>query len=136
MKKLFSISSSMQAHGLAIIRIITGCMMIYHGWEIFNSTTMDGYLKWEMFDGPGGKTMVYLGKGVELLGGILMALGLFTRAGAVILLCTMGYIAFFVGHGKVWYEDQHPFLFVLLAGIYFLLGGGAWSLDQKLGGKD
>ncbi len=39
---------------------------------------------------------------------------------------------FFVGHGKIWYEDQHPFLFVLLAFVFFFIGGGKWSVDYLL----
>ena len=76
--------------------------------------------------------MVYIGKGAELVGGFLLALGLFTRIGALILLLTMTYIAFKVGNGKIWYEDQHPFLFVLLSLIYFTRGGGRWAIDELL----
>ena len=61
-----------------------------------------------------------------------MALGLFTRASALIIIGTMAYISFFIGHGKVWYEDQHPFMFVLIALIYVVMGGGKWSLDRKI----
>jgi hypothetical protein len=44
----------------------------------------------------------------------------------------MSYIAFFVGHGKVWYEDQHPFLLVLLAMVFFFTGPGNISLDKMI----
>jgi putative oxidoreductase len=60
-----------------------------------------------------------------------LILGLFTRIAAMIMLFTMAYISFFIGHGKVWYEDQHPFMFVLIALIYVVVGGGKWSLDRK-----
>jgi putative oxidoreductase len=62
----------------------------------------------------------------------MLTLGLFTRLAAIILLGTMGYIAFFVGHGIIWYDDQHPFMFVLLAIVYLVMGGGKWSLDARL----
>lgn len=76
--------------------------------------------------------MVYIGKAAELVGGILLSLGLFTRIACVILIIVMSYIAFFVGHGKIWYEDQHPFLFVLLAFIFFFTGPGNFSLDKLI----
>lgn len=107
--------------------------MIYHGWEIFNPSLMNEYARWEMFkDLSYGNTLVYLGKGAEFAGGWLLALGLFTRLGALILLVTMGYISFFVGNGKVWAEDQHPFLFVVLAVVFLFMGGGRWSADYIL----
>ena len=116
-----------QQTGFAIIRIITGLLMVYHGWEIFDAAKMKEYSTWAAFNGssvPG-----YVGKGAELLGGLLLALGLFTRLGSLLIAGTMLYISFFLGNGKVWYEDQHPFLFVLLALIYFFMGPGKWSLD-------
>jgi putative oxidoreductase len=79
--------------------------------------------------------MVYAGKATELIAGIFLLLGLFTRVAAIILAFTLGYIAFFVGHGKVWYEDQHPFLFVLLFIVIFFTGAGRYSLDNILFGK-
>lgn len=107
--------------------------MIYHGWEVFSSQTMNEYLKWDMFkDTSSGKFMVYAGKSAELIGGILLFLGLFTRIAAIILALTLGYIAFFVGHGKIWYDDQYPFLFVLLDLVFLFLGGGRWSADYIL----
>lgn len=118
--------------GTAIIRIITGLLMVYHGFEIFDTKLMHDYAQWDMFkELPMGLVLVYLGKGAELLAGLLLALGLFTRLAAIIIAVTMLGITFFVGHGKFWYEDQHPFLFVLLALIFFLNGGGSWSLDTK-----
>ena len=130
MNRLLSPSPLAQPTGIAIIRIITGFFMIYHGWEIFDATKMNGYLDWDMFKTGSGKTLVYAGKAAELIGGVFLFLGLFTRMAAIILILTMAYIAFFVGHGKVWYEDQHPFLFVLLGLVFVFTGPGAWSLDR------
>lgn len=119
--------------GTAIVRIITGLFMVYHGFEIFDAKLMNDYAQWEMFkELPMGLVLVYLGKGAEFVAGILLALGLFTKLASIIIAVTMLSITFFVGHGKFWYEDQHPFLFVLLALIFFFNGAGAWSLDSRL----
>ena len=80
--------------------------------------------------------MVYLGKSSELIAGIFLTLGLLTRVGAIILLGTMLYITFFVGQGRFWYQDQHPFMFVLFAVLFFFTGPGAWSLDAVLFKKE
>ena len=117
---------------LAVVRIIVGLLMIYHGLEVFNSELMQGYMKWDVFQNKAATFMVYAGKCSELVAGLLLTFGLFTRVGAVILTGTMLYITFFVGHGKFWYEDQHPFMFVLFGILFSFLGPGAWSLDKLL----
>lgn len=132
MNKLFSPSPWQQDSGIAIIRMITGFFMIYHGWEIFDADKMSGYLEWDLFKNSSGKAMVYAGKAAELIGGFLLFIGLFTRIASLILILTMCYITFFVSHGKVWYEDQHPFLFVLLGLVFIFTGPGNWSIDQLL----
>ncbi len=103
--------------------------MIYHGKEIFQPELMNSYLEWDMFKGPNGKLMVYAGKTSEFVAGVLVFFGLLTRLGALIAIGTLSYITFFVGHGKFWYEDQHPFMFVLLGLVFFFNGPAAWSLD-------
>ncbi len=109
--------------------------MIYHGWEVFSTETMNGYLQWDQFKNSSGKFFVYAGKGSELIAGVFLVIGLFTRLAAIVLIATLGYIAFFVGHGKIWYDDQHPFLFVLLGFVILITGGGKYSLDNIFFGK-
>jgi uncharacterized membrane protein YphA (DoxX/SURF4 family) len=136
MIKLFSSSFPAQQSGLAVIRIIVGLLMVYHGWEVFDAGKIKGYTEWDFFKKLASPLfVVYLGKSAELLAGILLTIGLFTRAASLVLIATMLYIAFYVGGGKIWYEDQHPFLFVLLGLVYFFSGSGKWSVDELLQGK-
>ena len=133
MNRFFSPSPLWQQEGIAIVRIIVGFFMIYHGWEVFDAAKMKEYTTWNTFKDYGAPAfMVYLGKGAELVGGILLTLGLFTRLACLIIAGTMLYIVFFVGNGKFWMQDQHPFLFVLLAFVFFFTGPGKWSLDQLI----
>ena len=125
-------SKSYSNAGLSLVRIITGFFLIYHGWEIFSETKMNEYLGWDVFKNSAGKAIIYTGKVAELISGILLVIGLFTRLAAIIVFVTMAAIAFFVGHGKIWYEDQHPFLFVLLAMVFFFIGPGKFSADNLL----
>jgi putative oxidoreductase len=115
--------------GLAIVRIIVGLLLLYHGLEVFNPELMNGYADWDMFKGPAAKFIVYAGKSAELIAGIFLSLGLLTRACAIVIIGTFLYITFFVGHGRFWYEDQHPFLFALFGLLFLFSGPGAWSLD-------
>jgi putative oxidoreductase len=132
MKNFFSSSPFNPAQGIAIIRIIIGGMMIYHGQEVFNPELMKGYTEWETFKGPAATFLVYAGKSSEFIAGLLLFLGFLTRVGSLILIGTLSYITFFLGHGKFWYEDQHPFMFVLFGTLFLFTGPGAWSLDERI----
>lgn len=129
MNKFFQHEPIFMAEELAVLRIITGIFLIYHGKEIFEPGTMKGYLEWDMFKGPGGEVKVYFGKGSEFVAGILLLLGLFTRLGAVIVIGTFAFITFIVANGKFWYEDQHPFMFLMLGFLFLFAGPGRWSVD-------
>lgn len=125
-------SINCQNKGMAIVRIVLGLLLIYHGQEVFNSKLMHEYGNWEQFKGSGALLKVYVGKSAELVAGILLLLGLYTRLGSLITILTFLFITFFVGQGRFWYEDQHPFLFALFGLVFFIYGPGSWSLDERL----
>jgi len=136
MNNFFSASPIMPQQGLAIIRMVVGIFMVYHGFEIFDRETMMGYTTWAQFkEMPSPAFIVYTGKAAELIAGLLFTIGWFTRLASLVLILTMLYITFFVGHGKFWYDDQHPFLFVLLGFVFFFTGPGKWSVDGILFSK-
>ncbi|MFI5154719.1 MAG: DoxX family protein [Chitinophagales bacterium] len=131
MNKFFSPTPIWQSSGLAMIRILVGIFMFYHGLEVFDPAKMKEYATWaptKNFSFP--LFLAYMGKIAELIGGLLLGLGLYTRLGILILIIPMLYIAFLIGNGKIWYDDQYPFLFVLLAMVFFFNGPGAWSIDK------
>ena len=133
MSILFSPSPYAQASAIGIARMILGVFLIIHGIEIFDEGLMGEYAKWDSFKNyPSPAVAVYIGKGCELLAGILLLLGLFTRLACLVVMANFLFITFFVGHGKFWYEDQHPFMFVLVAAIIFFTGPGKWSIDHLL----
>ncbi len=119
-----------QSAGLGLVRVIMGGLLLYHGAELFNPAIVQKYLSWDVFKTPGGKLLVYTGKIMELLAGILFVLGCFTRVACLLTTGVMGFIIFFIGKGRIWYEEQHPFLFILLAMVFFFTGPGSWSLDK------
>jgi len=133
MKRLFSPLPLWQSNGIALMRIVVGGFLIYHGFEMFDTPAMNEYFKWDMFRGSSlAKFSVYGGKVAELLSGILLVLGLLTRIACIIVICTLSYIAFFVGNGKIWYEDQYPFLFVVIGFVFIFTGPGSFSLDNVI----
>jgi uncharacterized membrane protein YphA (DoxX/SURF4 family) len=131
MNNFFSSKSMMQSNGIACVRVIVGISLIYHGWEIFYAAKMNEYANWEAFKHSSSPSfMPYLGKAFELIGGLLLTAGLFTRIGSLIIIGTMLYISLFIGGGKIWYEDQYPFLFALLALVFVFTGPGNLSIDK------
>jgi hypothetical protein len=44
MKNLFSSKSIFLPEGIAVVRLIVGVLIIYHGQEVFNSEIMNGYI--------------------------------------------------------------------------------------------
>lgn len=117
----------------ALIRIFVGLLMSYHGAEVFNSSLMADYSKWNQFEGLTNPLfIVYIGKGLELVTGVFLVIGFFTRIAALLTVINMLTITFLIGGGKFWYEDQHPFLFALIAILFFFNGSGIWSLDKKM----
>jgi putative oxidoreductase len=135
MKMLLSSSPIWKQRGLAIVRIILGGLLIYHGQEVFDKELMNGYAQWDTFKNTTGLIMVYFGKSSELIAGVLLLLGLFTRLGTILIIGTFFYITFFVGHGKFWYEDQHPFMFLMFGLLFFFTGPGAWSIESLFNNK-
>jgi putative oxidoreductase len=132
MNIFFSPSPIFIDKGIAVMRIIVGALLIYHGIEVFSPEIMKGYLDWDMFKGSSGKLKVYVGKSSEFIAGILLFLGLLTRPCAILIIGTFSYITFFVGQGRFWYQEQHPFMFVLFGLLFLFTGPGAWSVDEIL----
>lgn len=137
LKRFFSAAPLWSSTGLAIIRIIAGLLMAYHGLEVFNRSIMEGYLTWDVFKSmPAPAFMIYLGKSLELTTGICFTIGLFTRLAAILMMVDMLSICFVVGGGKFYYQDQHPFLFAMIALVFFFTGPARWSLDARFFGSD
>jgi putative oxidoreductase len=132
-KKIFSPDPLWSDYGLVAIRILTGLLMAYHGAEIFNRTAMEVYLTWDVIKGlPAPELMVYVGKGIEFFAGVCLAVGLFTRIASLFMVIDMLFICFKIGNGRFYYEDQHPFLFALIALIFFFTGPVKWALDFSI----
>jgi putative oxidoreductase len=113
---------------LVAMRVLTGIFLVVHGWEVLQPDRMAEYVKWEAFAGK--SYLPYIGKGAELVAGVLLVLGLFTRIASLFTIGTFLYITFFIGNGKFWMEDQHPFLFAMFGLLFLFTGPGKWCLDK------
>ena len=136
-KKLFSADSLWRDYGLAGIRILTGLLIAYHGAEIFSRKAMEVYLTWDVIKAlPAPEPLVYVGKGIEFFAGVCLVIGLFTRIASLFMAINMFFICFYIGNGRFYYEDQHPFLFGVIALVFFFTGPVRWALDFVLFRRD
>ena len=118
---------------LIIIRILVGVMIAVYGLEMFDSKEMKDAVAWLTdIHFPIPLFMAYLGKVTELVGGIFLAIGLFTRFVSIPLVINMSVITIFMGSGKIFSDGQLPFLFLLFFLSFIIYGGGKWSLDNLL----
>jgi putative oxidoreductase len=114
---------------LSLMRIMIGLLFLEHGTSKllgFPPTQIFAILTW-----PG------MAGAFELVGGALIAIGLFTRPVAFILAGEMA-IAYFMVHAPSSFFPliNHGELAIVYCFVFLYLaaaGGGAWSLDRQRG---
>ena len=125
------IPSSWSPYLLGVLRIITGLMFLAHGTAKL--------IQWpyvEMFkDGVPAASLFGIGGILEIVGGALIVLGLFTRLTAFVLAGMMA-VAYFLFHAPAsFYPIQNGGELAILFSFVFLYfaaqGAGPWSLDAR-----
>ena len=120
-------------HGLDIIRIITGGIMISYGLEIMASKQIAGYIEWLNDVGvPFPETMAYIGKIAELIFGLFLSVGFLTRLSCIPLMITMFVVTFIMLDGKI---NTDSFYLFLLFACFFFTGSGKISFDYFIRNK-
>ncbi len=127
---------------MAGFRVIFGLTFAAHGWaKRFSGGGIEGTAGW--FDSMGmkpGKVHANLASSMEMLTGLLLAIGLltsFAAAGIVGIMVVAGWTVhrsqgfFIVGNG--W---EYTFIVGLIAVAIAGLGPGRWSVDHGLGIAD
>lgn len=121
---------------LALLRIVTGFLFLQHG-----TAKLFGVPHVAMFDGLQLMSLMGLAGVLELVGGVLVMVGLFTRPAAFVLSGMMA-VAYFMAHasqgnlfmpilnmGELAIMFCFVFLFIAAA------GPGAWSVDGARAGS-
>ena len=119
--------SSLASHALALLRIVAGFTFTLHGLQKFGA-----------LGGLGGKaaaaySLLWVAGVIEVIGGPLIILGLFTRPVAL-LLCGEMAVAYFMVHNRMgfWPLLNGGEITVLYCFLFLYLvtaGPGAFSLD-------
>ena len=116
---------------LSVLRIITGLLIIQHGMgKIIGFPAFAAYAKVQPMSLVGAAGFI------ELIGGALLILGLFTRPVAFILSGEMAF-AYFIAHAP---KDFHPLnnggtlaiLYCFTCLYLSTAGAGPWSVDASM----
>jgi putative oxidoreductase len=113
---------------LSILRLVVGLLFLEHG-----------LVKLVGFPGPGPATLsttLYAAALIEVIGGALVAVGLFTRLAAFIMSGEMAFAYFMVhaprGFFPILNGGEGAVLFCFIFLYIAAAGAGAWSLDRSL----
>ena len=118
---------------LSIMRIVTAFLFMQHGGQKLFGFPAPQRSEFELF------SLIGVAGVLELFGGLLILLGLFTRPTAFVLSGQMAF-AYFIAHAP---RDFWPILnggelAVMYCFVFLYLavaGGGEWSLDHILSGR-
>lgn len=112
---------------LSILRIIVALLFLEHGLQKYFAFPSAG---------PPMRTLLYIQGVIEIVGGILLFFGVFTRVVAFILAGDMA-VAYFIAHlPRSFFPAVNggdaAVLFCFVFFYIFFAGGGAWSLDRTV----
>ena len=122
-----------------LVRVTAGLMLVPHGWgKLFTEGGVDrlagGLTKLGLE--PAYPLALYIAL-LEFVGGLMLALGLFTRVIATLVIGFMAVAAFHVhwGNGFLWIQKgyEYPLFWGLVCIAIAIRGGGPMSLDAKMG---
>ena len=115
---------------LSILQIMVGLLYMEHGLnKLFDLPPTPTHMAYRLFSLVPG-----LAAPLELFGGLLIALGLFTRPVAFILSGEMAF-AYFIAHARRSFfpllnNGDSAILYCFVFLYFAVVGAGAWSIDQ------
>lgn len=126
--------------GLLLTRVLLGVVLIAHGWEKFFTNGIAGTA--EFFDSmgiPAAQAAATFAGLVELVGGILLIIGLLTPIVSVLVAVVMIGAYFFVHMGNGIYVGDNGWELVAVIGlaavVFGLVGPGRYSIDALIVGR-
>jgi putative oxidoreductase len=131
MADLSSLNSTWAPRALSVLRVIAAFLFMQHGAQ-----KLYGFLAAQPGPAPEFFSTMWIAGVLELFGGLLLLLGLFTRPVALILSGLMA-VAYFMAHAPqgFWALQNRGELAALYSFLFLyisVVGGGAWSLDRLL----
>lgn len=127
MSDLARFQSAWEPRVLSILRIVVGLLFMEHGLA-----KLFGFPPTPMH--PAAFQLLWFAGIIEAFGGLLLALGLFTRVVAFIMSGEMA-IGYFMSHApRAFFPllngGDAAILYCFIFFYFFVAGGGVWSLDR------
>ncbi len=136
MSSLERLACSAAPHLLSLLRIMAALLLLQHGTQkLLGFPPMPPGRS-----APEFLTLIWFAGAIELIGGVLLAIGLFSRATAFILSGELAF-AYWIGHAPRGFfpilnagelAALYCFVFLYLAAA----GPGPWSVDRLLSGRE
>jgi putative oxidoreductase len=138
---LAGIYDTLDEYAAPILRITMGAILIPHGMQkLFGSFSGPGMARMaQILDQIGyapGTLWAWLIALLEFVGGIFLVLGFLTRpVAAALVIFMIVSVQFTSGKGFFWTAGGAEYsLLILVVALYFAIrGGGAYSIDRKIG---
>ena len=115
---------------LSLVRILLGLLYLQHGLSKYFGFPAAAPQNFQIF------SLIGLAGAIEIVGGLMLALGVYTRWAAFIMSGEMA-VAFFIVRNRLSTSlfpmvngGQLEAVYSLFFFMFFLVGGGAWSLDR------
>jgi putative oxidoreductase len=125
-----AILDAWRPRALAVLRIVTAYLFIMHG-----TAKLFGVPHQDMFDGLQLLSLIGVAGFLELAGGALLLIGLFTRPVAFVL-CGFMAVAYFMAHASqgnvlvpMLNKGELAVLYCFVFLYFAVAGAGAWSID-------
>jgi putative oxidoreductase len=120
-----------------LIRLMAGGSLAYHGYQILFGNTEGAARFFESVGFEQALLWAYVVGVLELVCGLCLAIGLFTRvaAGPILVFLIVAIVTYHWEFGYNWESRGIEFpLFWALVVLHFLVrGGGPWSVDALIG---
>lgn len=116
---------------LSVIRILVALFYLQHGMSKFFGFPANPPANFQLF------SLIGLAGTIEFFGSLLLLVGLFTRPAAFVMSGEMAVAYFMVrpprGFFPILNGGTGEALYCFIFFLFFLFGGGAWSLDHLRG---
>jgi putative oxidoreductase len=123
---------SLTPKALAVLRIVTGFLFVQHG-----TAKLLGVPHVDMFNDLPVFSLIGFAGILEIVGSVLVILGLWTRPAAFVLSGEMA-VAYFMAHAAQGHvlspalnQGESAVLFCFIFLFLSAAGGGAWSIDNR-----
>ena len=120
---------------LLFLRVATGLVFFMHGWQKWEGGLAQtaGFLASLQFPAPDVFAVLLIG--IEVIGGVALILGAFTRLAAKLtaVVAVVALLTVHVSNGFFISNNGFEFILLILATCVaiLVLGPGAWSADKK-----